>query len=265
MSGRFEPLFSLFTVLLAVLLFSTACPPALAETGFVVVQPNQQLFPGGGRASGPYHSGEAPSGTQKGWLALIQKDGQWHLAKTTMVVQKAFDVVLDAEGEPPTGLLVASKEFPDALLMLKHPALKAGPLTAADQAIWDLTKSNGKPELLLHSFTLNDEVYWLELISSDSAEDGDMYKPDKLFMHSLKPQKPSISMSEIKLSDEWQENAKIQSIWAGDLDKDGLPDFLVWQGGYNFSAVCLHLSSISRPESDTSLPPKAGCQIGVGC
>lgn len=237
---------------------------AWADKEFVIVQPNEQLFPGGGRASTPYHADEAPGRGQKDWLALIQKDGHWYLETTLLEVKRAQDPVLDIDGGPDTGLVISSRKYPEALALMKHPALKSGRLNTPDQPIHQFMELT-RPQRLLHNFELNDQVYWLELLASDYGEHGDAYKPDQLFMHLTKPEKPALDMSDLAVNENWELNAKIEAVWTGDLDNDGRADLIVWKSGYNFSGLCLYLSSISAPGTNGELPEPTGCQIGVGC
>lgn len=241
-----------------------------AGENWVIVLPNDRGLSPEKSEGFAYHGNEAPPKSQKGWLALVEEDDGWYLKPTTMKVRRVKDVILDVdEGAKPTGSLVSSKEYPKAILLLRHPALKAGKVTAPAEAGWKPEYRENDSKHYWHTFNLNDKPYWLELYK-DLRTGQDEYAInewvlDKLFLYSAKPEKPAISNPKRGKEQNQDIFSNIHYVWTGDLNGDGKPDFVVHFNGYNHSGVCLHLSSQSDSGKDGAFPRRVACQVTLGC
>ncbi|UQZ90043.1 hypothetical protein C4J81_12855 [Deltaproteobacteria bacterium Smac51] len=262
--------FICLALMLSVIAFSLSSPclDAWAGIDFVIVQPRPE----------PYHSDEAPKLTQRGWLALIQENDEWFLKETTMKVTLGIDPVMDDDGVP-TGLVISSPEYPEAIVLFKHPALKAGRVAIPDNGAWQLKnpdETGPHTKRFLDSFQLQGRVYWLELFKDVHRTANEENLVDKLFIHQAEPERPAIivplPMENVSWGDSTEsrlaaveDDSYIWAVWAGDLDHDGQPDLILWKLGYNHGGVCFYLSSLSAPGVDGALPGRAGCQMGTGC
>jgi len=251
--------------LLAVLAFLALSRPAGAGEGdgLVFLKPN-------GHHYAPYHADEAPTEGQGGWLALVREKDGWHLRETSFQAERARDELLDYEGEPPTGVIIHSREYPESFALLRHPALKAGAVEGPE-TLWEpAAEPDLHPQLpprrQLHSFRLAGRDYWLELWRHDYGY-STTTTPDKLFLNSSAPPERQLLPEDFRTDeDNWPVNVAVKNIWIGDLDGDNLPDFIIWNTGYNHDRHCLYLSTVSPPAADGALPTPTACHLMItGC
>ncbi|HSC80147.1 MAG TPA: hypothetical protein VLC08_07330 [Chitinolyticbacter sp.] len=181
---------------------------------------------------GQYHGGEAPAEPGPGWLALVERDGNWSLQATLILAEPVFDVLLDQTGET-SGVRIATPAQ-DALALLRHPALRAG----------DVSQSGGDGEVLDQSgvaLSLGAQHY--QLARTDTGlllRQGNTPMP----LATLEP----------------EDSATLR--WAGDLDRDGRLDLLIEFSGDNRLARCAYLSSLSGRSGAPSL---LACHEATGC
>lgn len=190
-----------------------------------------------------YHDGEAPATPGEGWLALHLVEGEWRLTPAQVATQRVFDPVLDTEGEK-TGLRIdATPE--DATIVLRHPALSQGVVATPTMrfGIDAPVVAPGQPDVVI---AFASKRYVL------SARDGAAALSDG--------ERSTMLTSVATGGADSDDRASVA--WAGDLDRDGRLDLIIYQTRHNSGGYCLYLSSTA---TNGALVAEAGCHIGVGC
>lgn len=183
--------------------------------------------------TGQYHGDEiaAPFGVAKGWLALIVSDHHTDLVPSSPKVVRVFDPVIDEESVKSSysGKLVEESKH-DPLLLIKASWLKSGQIAQAK-----LT-NNGQ------GFAWNDQQFKL-LHVCGKASSKESLLPCKVELSDGKGRQFIIETAEPNeaYTDEFANTVKI--IWAGDIDRDGKPDFILHNTHYNGENIQLYLSS----------------------
>lgn len=200
---------------------------------------------------GAFHGGEAPSQPGDGWFALTQRAGRWRLSPSLVLARPVPDPVVDGEDDR-SGIEIES-EVPGALALLRHASLRAGPAPAA---VWAETPREQRRQLALDAVPQR-----FELAGT----------PYRIGMGRVKPADADAPNAEIRLvrkdgssvlvaRDRHDEDRVVTIAWAGDLNHDGSPDFLVDHDGYNTGNFCWYLSQAGGREYR-----QVGCQRTTGC
>ncbi len=185
-------------------------------------------------APGVRNGARAPRSIESGWLALCQTgDKQWELRPTNVRTRRVHDEQLDQPGER------SRKEFrsnsPDALCLLRHGALRAGRVESAEfQAAHhsEVNLLNGMGLGVAVMFSI--DTYLLR--ASESEEKASSYtlsvtvnsgraQPLGEFERGTEPAFESVFL-----------------IWAGDLNRDGVADFIFEHKSLKKKAQSLYLS-----------------------
>ncbi len=153
-----------------------------------------------------------------GGLALAVVDGLWHLVPATLSVRKA-------DGEP--GFRYVTATPPDAAAYLHIPGLTAGKVDAADMrfrgADHAITRQGINIPFKGASWHLDTQGGKVMLGNGGRRQPlGDACPGD-------------------------DDMCSIHLAWAGDLDRDGKPDFLVVNTSDDSGVECLYLSSRAKP------------------
>ena len=202
--------------------------------------------------TGEFHGDEISAADGEEWYVLYSKDNKFFLEKTNIKLKMVEDVILDERGEK-TGKEVSVNLDGDPVLLLKNfPDLTSGEIeTSHNQKIYFFEQNSfdikiGKNEYQLKMNILDSKA---ELILTDGSLTQNLkefftYKADD-----------SINI--------FGDDAMPSLIWAGDLDKDNKPDFLLdMTSHYNVSEITLFLSSHA---SKDELVGKAAVFRTVGC
>jgi hypothetical protein len=185
-------------------------------------------------APGVRNGARAPRSIGGGWLALYQTgDKLWELRPTTVRTKRVHDDQVDQPGER-TGREFRSS-LPGALCLLRHGSLRAGRVEAAKfQATHpsEVNLLNGMGFGVSALFSI--DTYLLR--ASDSEEGASSYTLS-VSVNSGRPQ----SLGEF---DRGIEPAfeSVVLIWAGDLNRDGVADFIFEHKSFNKNAQSLYLS-----------------------
>lgn len=185
-------------------------------------------------APGVRNGARAPRSIGGGWLALCRTgDKQWELRPTSVRTRRVHDDQLDQPGER------SGKEFrsnvPNALCLLRNGALRAGRVESAEfQAAHhsEMNLLNGMGFGVTVMFSI--DTYRLR--ASESEEQASSYtlsvavnsgraQPLGEFERGIEPAFESVVL-----------------IWAGDLNRDGVADFIFEHKSFNRTAQSLYLS-----------------------
>lgn len=182
---------------------------------------------------GQYHGDEitARFGIAKAWLALIVNKQQAELVASTPKISRVFDPVSDEEGAKSSysGKLVEDHQNAP-ILLIKASWLKPGPIAQAS-----LVEDS-------QAFTWNAKQFRL-LHRCGKASSKESLLECKVVLSDGKNQQFIIDTSEPNqgYSDEFANTVNI--VWAGDIDRDGKPDFILLNTHYNGENTQLFLSS----------------------
>ncbi len=202
--------------------------------------------------TGQYHGDEiaARFGVAKSWLALIVSNQQANLVPSSPHISRVFDPVVDEEESKVSysGKLVEDSQH-DPILLVKASWLKPGPIVQAK-----LTENR-------QGFTWNDKHFKMVRLCED-ASSKDSLLQCRVILSDGKSQQFIIDTAEPNngYSDEFASTAEIT--WAGDLDRDGKPDFILFNAHYNGENTQLFLSS----KAETKQLVKSVARVyRVGC
>jgi hypothetical protein len=185
-------------------------------------------------APGTRNGTNAPRSVGGGWLALCQVgEDRWELYRTPVRTKRVRDEQIDQSGEK-SGREYRTK-FPSALCVMRHPSLAPGRVEAAEFQPTPPSKVN-----LINEMGLGVKV----LFSIDSYELSAAASGKKASHYTLSV---STNGGPPKPLDEFErgiqpafESAVL--IWAGDLNRDGVADFLFEHGSFNKRGQSLFLS-----------------------
>ena len=176
----------------------------------------------------------APRSIGGGWLALCQTgDNQWTLLPTSVQNRQVHDDQVDKPGEK-TGREFRSK-LPGALCLLRHGSLRAGRVEAAD------FKSVRPAEVnLLNSLGLGVPVFFS--IDAYLVRASNLEKTPSSYALNF-----SVNSGPAQVLGEFERGAEpalesVVLIWAGDLNRDGVPDFVFEHKAANQKSQSLYLS-----------------------
>ena len=161
-----------------------------------------------------------PAHPAAGGLALAVVDGVWHLVPAG-VSASAID------GDPDRRLLNATPH--DATAYLRIPGLAAGKVDAADM------RFRNSPHRITRqgvSVPFKGKVWRVE------PRDGKVRLDDGARQQSVPNPCGGVD----------DDMCVVFLTWAGDLDRDGKPDFLIKQVGGSGGLECLYLSSRAKPD-----------------
>jgi hypothetical protein len=176
----------------------------------------------------------APRSVGGVWLALCQiGEDRWELYPTSVKTKRVRDEQIDQSGEK-SGREYRTK-FPSALSLMRHSSLAPGRVEAAEFHPTPPSKVN-----LLNGMGLGVRV----LFSIDSYDLSAAASEKKPSHYTLSV---STNGGQPKPLDEFErgiepafESAVL--IWAGDLNRDGVADFLFEHGSFNKRGQSLYLS-----------------------
>lgn len=184
-------------------------------------------------STGQYHGDEitARFGIARGWFALIVSDKQAELVPSSPKISRVFDPVVDDEEMKSSysAKLVEDTQH-DPLLMIKASWLKTGPIVQAK-----LTENR-------QGFVWND-MHFNMVRACGKASSKDSLLQCKVELSDGKSRQFIIDTAEPNqdYSDEFASTVEI--VWAGDIDRDGKPDFILLNTHYNGENTQLFLSS----------------------
>lgn len=204
-----------------------------------------------------YKIDEVPKFMGVGWLALVKSpNGQWSLMPTNARNKKCSICGLsDRE--------ITSSQ-PNALFLLRHQSLKPGPV---------LTPNLKFPEKMAGLYLFDDtkpiamkfngNSYYFawgkktsKITTLENGEKIDTGQREVILIR--ENQKQIIGKRPLHHQDEGSH----MLAWVGDLDNDGLLDFIIGDSFYNGSSTCLYLSSLAM---DGKIVKRVSCYQTSGC
>jgi len=183
-------------------------------------------------ADAGYFEEQAPVETGKGWLALQRTEAGWELVSSQLRSEAVKKT--DERGRTSEGMKLTS-DHPDALTLLRHPALRPGPVVTAPLDF----RSRHRPRDGVLNLAWKPTPYQLSERGLNVA---------------LSRGKTSQTIGQIKKVGDSEFHASL--MWAGDLDRDGQLDLIVEFIASDASEVCLYLSS---PAARGRLLKKVSC------
>lgn len=192
--------------------------------------------------TGSFHGDEIDeNASKKAWLGLFCKEaGAFFLKKTSIVQKHSYDPVLDEdESQPGSGWLVKTPLKDSCYLLIQGLAgTNDGPLE---------TVSDSFPRKIYPganwTFALNGQTYTLngEGAMKNAPEEGAVVVNYRLWLSSSLD---GHSARQLLVAQPEFDDAMIELLWAGDLDRDGRPDFIFnLSNHYNAFEMGLFLSS----------------------
>ncbi|MEK0446168.1 MAG: hypothetical protein RLZZ399_1489 [Verrucomicrobiota bacterium] len=162
---------------------------------------------------GLHHSGEAPLSPGRGWMALAKKRGSWKLESTEVHATPAHDLGHD-NGNDQTGIQISS-DHPEAMLLLRDASLQAGPVASLH---WDIPPAKLLSKDVSTPIPLDFEGknYALHIHKTLSQRYA--------FDLKIKGQR-TLTLDTVPYS--WEtDRDEVTLKWAGDLNRDGILDFI---------------------------------------
>lgn len=183
---------------------------------------------------GKHRAGDAPSRAGGGWLALDVVGGHWELVPVGVSMKSLYDEKADANGKK-TGVKISSKR-PQAASLLRDRSLRAGRVEGCELGVAGrvnlLGASNPSTSVVLQADEYKFRVQILDserLLCSVFVATND-------------------SAPEFAGSFEMEKESKGESLflhWAGDLNRDGILDFVLMHHSETRSGQSFFLSSRS--------------------
>jgi hypothetical protein len=207
--------------------------------------------------TGTFHHDEVPAdAARRRWLGLFRGAKGYYLALAPVRLARVHDVVADADGQQ-TGWEVSTPGRADRCVLLLPPlrGLAAGPVDSVALAPAELRPGRALTvNFRGQGYTLTARARQLP---ADTSAVG--IRNYKLFLTAAaRPGRPQLLAAVPEFDD-----AMMRLLWAGDLDRDGRPDYLIdtsWH--YNATQPTLYLSS---PAGPTELVKFVGLHTSVGC
>lgn len=185
-------------------------------------------------APGVRNGAQAPRSVGGGWLALCQTgDNLWELRSTSVRSRRVHDELMDQPGER-TGREFRSSR-PDALCLLRHGLLRAGRVEGAEFQTThpsEVNLLNGMGFGVTALFSI--DTY---LLRASSSEEGASSYTLSVTVNSGRPQ--TLGEFERGIEPAFE---SVVLIWAGDLNRDGVADFIFEHKSFNKTAQSLYLS-----------------------
>jgi hypothetical protein len=162
-------------------------------------------------------------------MALVKKGNSWKLESAEVLATPAHDLGHD-NGEEQSGIQISS-DHPQAMLLLRDASLKAGPVTALR---WDM------PPAALLSRDVSTPIQ-LDFGGKNYAiHIHKTFSEKYAFVLKIKGQR-ALKLDTVPYSLETDRD-KVSLTWAGDLNRDGLLDFIFERTSDKATEVSVFLS-----------------------
>jgi hypothetical protein len=174
----------------------------------------------------------APARAGGGWLALDSVGGHWELVPVGVSLKKFYDETADAKGQK-TGVKISTKR-PGAVAVLKDSSLRAGRVDGVDLG------AAGRANLLGASSPSASVVFQADEYKFSARAASGEQRLCSVYIAT------NDSSPELAGSFELEKEAKAESLfllWAGDLNHDGILDFLLVHHSETRSGQSFYISS----------------------
>ncbi|MBL0744387.1 hypothetical protein [Chryseolinea lacunae] len=207
-------------------------------------------------ATGTFHANEVWKGVEKeNWVAIFRRHNHFFTQKTTVVAKRVHDEIMDADDEN-TGWSVSTVSPDTAILLVSGITLPEGkimPLTLPGTEILP-------GDSITFRYQGND--YALFATGSDKGDPSDRYDIYNYKLYIAANRNGQIIVQHIVAIPNFDDHM-VNVIFAGDLDGDNVPDFLIDTASkYNSEMPSLFLSNSATPET---LLKMVATYFVVGC
>ena len=190
---------------------------------------------------GRFHKQEVWQGAEsKQWMGLVYQDSIFQLRPAPIRVRPFFDPVLDKR----SARMMSGREVRDAasgnavLFITGMAQLKPGPVDTASFSSAVVLPNTSLP------LQFKGSTYILEAIGDSVQQEGSDSYSLRNYSWKISGMKNGKKISQELAQAEGFESAIYVLLWAGDLDRDGIPDLLAdLSNHYNASEITLFLSS----------------------
>ncbi|GAB3196403.1 hypothetical protein ABID22_002929 [Pontibacter aydingkolensis] len=192
---------------------------------------------------GSFHKQEVWQGAEKrSWLAVFYEDGRYYLRPASLQVKPTYDPVADSDQEINgkriiSGREVISQDSNTVFFLTGLEKYKEGELDTV------AFTSNIIPANKTLTYTFKGRPYSIKAYG-DSTQLSEGKYSYKDYRWKVSGSKKGKRIEQTLAEDEQFEKSIYMLLWAGDLDRDGVPDLLIdISNHYNISTIALFLSS----------------------
>ncbi|MFD3001002.1 hypothetical protein ACFS7Z_11555 [Pontibacter toksunensis] len=205
---------------------------------------------------GTFHKGEVWRGAEKRqWLGLYHKNGDYVLRPASLQVKTVEDPVVDNEGVL-SGRKVVAADANALFLLTGMDNIKAGEI---DTAVISRTTLAANKDL---KYSFKGRDYFIQSYGDSTQSSTGEYSYRNYGWKAV-GRKGGKKIEQTLAEDESFDDSIYVLLWAGDLDRDGIPDLLLdLANHYNVSRYTLFLSSKAE---HGKLYRKAAVFEAVGC
>lgn len=192
---------------------------------------------------GAFHKKEVWRGAEKKeWLGLFREDKHYVLQKTTLQIIPTFDPVADAKKQEEGKRVISGREVvgekPNTLFFINGlHKIKEGPIDTAEYN--RVVIPAGKAL----QYTFKGKEYTIQAYGDSTKLPSNEYSYQN-YGWKVSGKKNGKKIEQTLSEDEFFEDSIYVLLWAGDLDRDGIPDLLLdLSNHFNVSRIALFLSS----------------------
>ncbi|RIJ41870.1 hypothetical protein [Pontibacter oryzae] len=191
---------------------------------------------------GTYHKKEVFKGAERlEWFGLYFKDGNYTLEPTKVTVNVVKDPVAEKIKGVLSGRQVISSLPDAAFLVAALKGIKAG---TVDTARYSRTTMPANQQL---NILFRNKEYTISAYADSTAADIKTYTYTR-YGWRIRGKRNGRMLTQTLAEDVDFEDSIYVLLWAGDLDRDGIPDLLIdLSNHYNVSRYTLFLSSLAEP------------------
>jgi hypothetical protein len=185
---------------------------------------------------GSFHHGEVPDNAQGRWSALICDDSLNCTTRSVLVTtRKVHDEMVDEDENAKTGTEVAVVKDDGIVALVRGVNVQEGSIKTYFHGVSNLESGSS---LKVSARGID---YQLKVDGPRSSSDEPLPKGSKLNLSS------GSSTQELFGLPEGGNDPYISVLWIGDLDGDGIPDYLINASDhYNVSNIVLYLSTRAK-------------------
>ncbi|PRY15485.1 hypothetical protein CLV24_102106 [Pontibacter ummariensis] len=188
---------------------------------------------------GTFHKQEVWQGAERQeWLGLFYENGKYELRPTKLKVHVVEDPTADSAG------VISGREVigiaPHVAFFIRGLQAKAGAVDSASFSKTTVAANKAIP------YTFKGQDYLIKAYG-DSIQEADMEYAYRNYGWKVVGRKRGKQIEQVLAEDESFDDSIYVLLWAGDLDRDGIPDLLLdLSNHYNVSRYTLFLSSMAE-------------------
>ncbi|MEJ8802035.1 hypothetical protein [Pontibacter sp. H249] len=194
---------------------------------------------------GSFHKQEVWQGAEKKpWLAVFYENNRYYLRSTALSIHPAYDPVYDSDQEIEGSRVISGREV---LSQDSSTVFFLTGLTKYTEGELDTVafKRNIIPANRALRYTFKGKPYSISAYG-DSVQLGKNEYSYRNYGWKVGGTKKGRRIEQILAEDAQFDESIYMLLWAGDLDRDGIPDLLIdISNHYNVSSIALFLSSMA--------------------